>query len=339
MTKAIMIGMGATVILANSFFAFAETDPDAALGHDDECLADGCALNALQHRGTAFVNEEDAQEATCLDASPNSHCGHAIRWAKTQGIHQHPHWYPGLTTHSSNAEFQEVIHKAKPHDCPMPCAIQAQSSCHDAKPGEACFNDIQWAKTQGIHQHPNWYPGLSPSSPDDEFQAQVHSKRPDKCPMPCLKAVATPAPVAPQTTAAPVAPETTAAPVAPQTTAAPVAPATTQPPVQEEEEPEVVIPIDEDDDEPETPAPVASRGSTPGAPGVGETEEQQRAREAREQEAARAEQKAREAQERADKAAERKVPLDVKQQQLIKEIGGNPTDGLPDFSDDDPDDQ
>jgi len=325
-----MIGMGTAVILTNSVFAFVEADPDAALGHDDECLADGCALNALQHRGTAFVNEEDAQEDNCLDASPNSHCGHAVHWAKTQGIRQHPHWYPGLTTHSSNAEFQEVIHKAKPNDCPMPCALQAQSSCHDAKPGESCFNDIQWAKTQGIHQHPNWYPGLSPSSPDGEFQAQVHSKRPDKCPMPCGEAVTMPASVAPQTTAAPVAPTTTAAPVAP---------ATTQTPVHEEEEPEVVIPTDEDDDEPETPAPVAPRGSGPGAPAVGETADQQRAREAREQEAARAKQAAREAQDRAEKAAERKVPLDVKQKQLIKEIGGNPTEGLPDFSDEDPDDE
>eukprot|EP00441_Pelagodinium_beii_P021884 CAMPEP_0197664628 /NCGR_PEP_ID=MMETSP1338-20131121/58755_1 /TAXON_ID=43686 ORGANISM="Pelagodinium beii, Strain RCC1491" /NCGR_SAMPLE_ID=MMETSP1338 /ASSEMBLY_ACC=CAM_ASM_000754 /LENGTH=345 /DNA_ID=CAMNT_0043243311 /DNA_START=59 /DNA_END=1096 /DNA_ORIENTATION=- len=344
MTKAILIlGMGATTMLANPFIAFAEPSSIAALGADDECLADNCALNALQHRGAATADES----ASCETANPNSHCGHAIHWAKTQGIRQHPQWYPGLTTHSSDAEFQSVIHHAKPRDCPMPCTVQEASSCHDAKPGESCFNDIHWAKTQGIHQHPGWYPGLSPSSSDSEFQAQVHAKRPEKCPKPCEKEVAKPAPVAPvapvapKTTAAPVAPKTTAAPVAPKTTAAPVAPATTKPPApaaEESEDDDFHIPIEDDEiEEPEEHHNSHSSSGEPGAPAVGETPEQQRAREQHEQEAARQEQKAREAQERANKAEERKEPLDEKQDRLMREIGGEPTDGLPDFSGDDPD--
>jgi len=77
-----------------------------------------------------------------------------------------------------------------------------------------------------------------------------------------------------------------------------------------------------------------------GAPAVGETPEQQKEREAREQAQARQEQKEREAADRAKHAAARATPLDEMHDKIIADIGGEPIDDqLPDdIADDDPDD-
>ncbi|CAJ1368507.1 unnamed protein product, partial [Effrenium voratum] len=52
-------------------------------------------------------------------------------------------------------------------------------------PGEDCYNEVQWAITDGINGHPDWYPGLTPYSGVESFQEMVHQTTPDKCPMPC----------------------------------------------------------------------------------------------------------------------------------------------------------
>ena len=56
--------------------------------------------------------------------------------------------------------------------------------CQDAAQGSQCWNEVQWAMTSGIHQHPEWYPGLSANSPREQFQEVVHQKS-GKCPLPC----------------------------------------------------------------------------------------------------------------------------------------------------------
>merc|ERR1719507_2968065 len=38
---------------------------------------------------------------------------------------------------------------------------------------------------QGIWQHPGWYPGLTPQSPAQAFQKQLHSIGHGNCPEPC----------------------------------------------------------------------------------------------------------------------------------------------------------
>merc|ERR1712187_655987 len=47
-------------------------------------------------------------------------------------------------------------------------ADDAPSSC--GKPDSRCAASIQWAKTEGVYAHPEWYPGLSNNSTDREFQ-------------------------------------------------------------------------------------------------------------------------------------------------------------------------
>lgn len=57
--------------------------------------------------------------------------------------------------------------------------------CQSAPQGSSCWNEVQWAMTDGIRQHPEWYPGLNANSPREQFQEVVHQNSPGKCPLPC----------------------------------------------------------------------------------------------------------------------------------------------------------
>lgn len=68
-------------------------------------------------------------------------------------------------------------------------SVSPQStSCQAALPGTQCFQDVVWAMSHGIQQHPEWYPGLSSSTSFDEFQAFLHTSKDANrtCPAPCL---------------------------------------------------------------------------------------------------------------------------------------------------------
>jgi len=290
------------VILGTALASTLKEDDGSLLGLDDECVVPGseaCSISVLQRK---------ARADECHDAMPGESCYDEIQWAKKTGVHEHPHWYPGLTAASSDAEFQVIVHfKAPERKCSLPCTLHAHA-CHDALPGEACHDDVSWAKTHGIHQHPSWYRGLTPHSSDAAFQAQLHIKGHNtKCTaMPCsLFKVQAEASTAPMTT------ETTTTTTTTELVEVPIA---TAAPTQLPEAPNQVQPHSE-----------------PGAPAVGETSEQQAAREARDRARAVQEQKAREARERAEHAARREIPLDVMHDKIIAEIGGEPlNDELPD---------
>merc|ERR1712232_501765 len=66
-------------------------------------------------------------------------------------------------------------------------ANSVASTCQAAVPGTECFQDVIWAMSHGIQQHPEWYPGLSASSGFDEFQAFLHNHKEAgrQCPAPC----------------------------------------------------------------------------------------------------------------------------------------------------------
>ena len=281
---------------------------------DDECESGPCALNALQRKAKGT--------STCRDAVPGDACYKDIKWAKHTGIKLHPHWYPGLTAQSSDADFQEIVHSHNPGRCSAPC-VKA-STCHTAQPGESCYGDVMWAKTHGIREHPHWYHGLSASSTNEDFQADIHSKRPDKCPMPC-SAEAPEEP--PQVEEPPVVeepkPTQTEAPQAP-VTEAPVAP---------------IIPEAVPEEEPEEPEPAHQPEPQHSSPCH---QQDQHEREACNQAIIRQEQLAREQREREEREQEQhrqeNMPLDERQREIIDEIGGVPTeDSLPDFSNFDPD--
>ena len=299
------------------------------LPQDDECASGECALHALQSKASLT--------GSCHTAKEGDACYKDIMWAKHTGIKLHPHWYPGLSSHSDDDEFQQIVHKHNPSKCAAPCPKLTHKNCHTALPGDSCYKDVMWAKHTGIHQHPHWYHGLSASSTDEEFQADIHAKRPDKCPIPCAKEEPTPA--------APVAPATPVAPAAP---VSPAGPAPVIPDVIPEEDEEEEVP-----EPPPQPAPETTRTTTVRTTTQAEQDNSyqnspcnqihaQREREQCFQREIREQQLAREQREREENEQEQhrqeNMPLDERQREIIDEIGGVPTeDSLPDFDNFDPD--
>jgi len=66
-------------------------------------------------------------------------------------------------------------------------AAPAGPVCHTALDGEPCTEKIEWVRSQGIFDNPEWYPGLGFSSGYEAFQDNLHSKpeTKDMCPKPC----------------------------------------------------------------------------------------------------------------------------------------------------------
>lgn len=59
-------------------------------------------------------------------------------------------------------------------------------ACHTLLEGEDCYTDTLWAMVYGIYMHPEWYPAsYSPASTFEDFQEFMHSREPDRCPLPC----------------------------------------------------------------------------------------------------------------------------------------------------------
>lgn len=284
------------------------------LPQDDECVSGECALHALQSKATIG--------SACQTAKPGDACYKDIQWAKHTGIKMHPHWYPGLTSHSSDDEFQQIVHSHNPQKCGAPCPKTKNTRCHTALPGDSCYKDVMWAKNHGIREHPNWYHGLSSSSTIEEFQADIHAKRPDKCPMPCAKAPEAEEPVIPGVIPGVIPVEEPESHPAPTTTVTTTTRTrrTTEAPHHNNQE-------DHDNSYQNSPC---------------NRLHDQKAREECFQQEIRREQLEREQREREEREQEQhrqeNMPLDERQQEIIDEIGGVPTeDSLPDFDQFDPD--
>jgi len=63
--------------------------------------------------------------------------------------------------------------------------LELDGGCHNAVVGEECYHHVLWAMQHGIHQKPDWYPGLTPASSMGEFQASLHRAQFGDCPSPC----------------------------------------------------------------------------------------------------------------------------------------------------------
>lgn len=71
------------------------------------------------------------QDTGCQDAVAGDACSDAITWAKFHGLYEHPDWYEGLSSSSTDAEFQAHLHTTAPEKCHAPCVA-----------GETKFSDI-----------------------------------------------------------------------------------------------------------------------------------------------------------------------------------------------------
>mmetsp|Transcript_121898 Transcript_121898/g.351988 ORF Transcript_121898/g.351988 Transcript_121898/m.351988 type:complete len:418 (+) Transcript_121898:83-1336(+) len=64
--------------------------------------------------------------------------------------------------------------------------VDDKEACSEATPGTSCYENVTWAKTQAIFEHPEWYPGLSMWSSRDKFQRHFHETYPAaQCSRPC----------------------------------------------------------------------------------------------------------------------------------------------------------
>jgi len=58
--------------------------------------------------------------------------------------------------------------------------------CMDAEPGSACYNTVKWGMSDGIHGHPEWFPGLNAKSSFKDFQRLLYAQGKAACPhRPC----------------------------------------------------------------------------------------------------------------------------------------------------------
>merc|ERR1711879_548817 len=82
--------------------------------------------------------------------------------------------------------------KNEPHGntCPFPCSLTTTTTttiyCHDAEENSKCKHAVDWAMHTGIRHHPEWYPGLKPSSSFKEFQGFLYEKGDSECELPCM---------------------------------------------------------------------------------------------------------------------------------------------------------
>lgn len=78
----------------------------------------------------------------------------------------------------------------------MPCGFKAKEKavadsssvsgkCHDAGPGEDCYNHMTYTKKVNLPKHPEWYPGLDEDADLPSIQAFLHHQ--EVCPKPCTK--------------------------------------------------------------------------------------------------------------------------------------------------------
>ena len=80
---------------------------------------------------------------------------------------------------------------------PTPAPASGPMACHTARVDDVdqdCYHDVDWAMGstgEGIHLYPDWYPGLTPQSSFEEFQAVVYQNQLGDpatevtCQMPC----------------------------------------------------------------------------------------------------------------------------------------------------------
>lgn len=83
-------------------------------------------------------------------------------------------------------EEKEKKEDEKRHEdeCDEPGAV-CPHGCHTATKGEKCHKEVHWGMRDGIHAHPEWYPGLGPTSSFKEFQASLNASGHGGCSLPC----------------------------------------------------------------------------------------------------------------------------------------------------------
>ena len=126
-----------------------------------------------------FVETKNLTKALegCHTARPGETCYSDIDMAKEHFIEAHPDWDPDLTNSSSRDRFEAFLHSQHHVDadtakkaCPNPCnepiidEMTLRATCRTAELRDSCYESVLWGATEGITDHPHWYPDLHSNS-------------------------------------------------------------------------------------------------------------------------------------------------------------------------------
>jgi len=126
-------------------------------------------------RDVSASNMNGNLQEKALHAIPNkvkSCATHDDAKAGLRGLIQTSELYPGMYRLYA---FVRMGRKEEP------------AGCETSRVGDACWYGMQWVKETGLPAHPEWYPDLSPTSSDRDFQIHLAKTGNQKCRMPCDK--------------------------------------------------------------------------------------------------------------------------------------------------------
>eukprot|EP00928_Gymnodinium_smaydae_P046335 TRINITY_DN30866_c0_g1_i1.p1 TRINITY_DN30866_c0_g1~~TRINITY_DN30866_c0_g1_i1.p1 ORF type:complete len:567 (+),score=24.50 TRINITY_DN30866_c0_g1_i1:49-1749(+) len=158
----------------------------------DKCATLGCGFHqnapcqcnseCVRH-GNCCADYKSRCVHTCAELGCGFHPGHSCQC--NGACMQHGNCCRDFASKcsSAGATHPPAPHSPVPH--PHPPVPQPRLPCEDAKPTDECGSSTRWAKTVGIHSHPEWYKGLSVNSTLAEFQSHFHKNRMKNCRAPC----------------------------------------------------------------------------------------------------------------------------------------------------------
>lgn len=136
-------------ILTVTHFSDSICSPEMRTGSDSAIL-DGGASHSSGMSGTEedWCVKASVQPSTCDHVEPNSDCANQLRWAMTEGVTNHPEWYPGLTASSHISSWQTYLANlvkcargtpppcyGAQEKCPAPCPTTATSTVKPSTTG------------------------------------------------------------------------------------------------------------------------------------------------------------------------------------------------------------
>jgi len=96
-------------------------------------------------------------------------------------VQVNPDHNTSLNNWSSFEEVQKWLHNTNEITCPEAC------ECRPAWVGSTCHAAVVYAMEEGIAEHPEWYPGLTPKSSFEEFQDYLWRWDDEsECTKPCM---------------------------------------------------------------------------------------------------------------------------------------------------------
>lgn len=91
--------------------------------------------------------------------------------------------YEDLCLADGSKPHGEVSHRADVGGSKPSKAAKLSEPCREAQ--QACGKAITWAKTHGFFEHPEWYKGLTATSPDEDFQKLLAKTKQGSCDKVC----------------------------------------------------------------------------------------------------------------------------------------------------------